>query len=259
MILRLVYSRNRQGTGIRQRRDDRGAPAHSSQDPACAVDGQPGGPLPSGSLCGRSDVEIGLKAIVMLVRSAVGFRRQYRFSCCSRGRLQSYATDAKGALPRWRDRTLAMFEEPALGAHLITPRIGYVHHGIYSGHGNVMHCGAVSCFLPRGAVEEVSLQDFCRGRPVAVREGVPEKFDAREIVERARSRLGENRYRLLTNNCEHFCEWCLRGEQRSYQVERLMRWMPRPRVSSAVSRGRLAYYEASIASRDPCASIRIAP
>ena len=41
-------------------------------------------------------------------------------------------------------------------------------------------------------------------------------------MRRARSRLGEDRYRLLTNNCEHFCEWCLRDEHRSYQVESLL-------------------------------------
>jgi hypothetical protein len=34
--------------------------------------------------------------------------------------------------------------------------------------------------------------------------------------------VGEDRYRLLTNNCEHFCEWCLRGTPRSHQVEALL-------------------------------------
>ena len=28
----------------------------------------------------------------------------------------------------------------------------------------------------------------------------------------ARSRLGERSYRILTNNCEHFCEWCLNAQ-----------------------------------------------
>jgi Lecithin retinol acyltransferase len=32
-------------------------------------------------------------------------------------------------------------------------------------------------------------------------------------------RLGESDYRLLTNNCEHFCNWCLSGVSRSAQVE----------------------------------------
>jgi len=42
------------------------------------------------------------------------------------------------------------------------------------------------------------------------------------VTRRARSRLGENRYRIFTNNCEHFCEWCLRDEHRSDQIENLL-------------------------------------
>jgi Lecithin retinol acyltransferase len=56
-------------------------------------------------------------------------------------------------------------------------------------------------------MEEISLSSFAAGHAVGVIAGVPQKFDAREVVRRARSRLGEDRYRLLTNNCEHFCEW----------------------------------------------------
>lgn len=47
------------------------------------------------------------------------------------------------------------------------------------------------------------------------------QFDAHEVVARARSRLGENRYPVLSNNCEHVCEWCLHGNSRSLQVEHL--------------------------------------
>jgi Lecithin retinol acyltransferase len=126
------------------------------------------------------------------------------------------------------DRRLVDSEVPPLGAHLVSPRFGFVHHGIYVGDGKVVHSGAVSVILPRGPVEEVPLSDFSRGHPIAVRGGEPARFTAHEIVARARSRAGENHYRLLTNNCEHFCEWCLRGRRRSYQVERLTRWI-RPR------------------------------
>lgn len=131
------------------------------------------------------------------------------------------------------DRRLADSEDPPLGAHLITPRLGFVHHGVYVGGGKVMHCGAVSRMLPRGPVEEVSLWEFSRGRPVSVRGGEPVRFTAHEVIARARSRIGENRYRLFTNNCEHFCEWCLRGRCRSYQVERLIGWIhPRGALSA---------------------------
>lgn len=51
------------------------------------------------------------------------------------------------------------------------------------------------------------------------------------IIDRARSRLGARRYRLLRNNCEHFSEWCIVGEPRSVQVEK---WLALPHT---VTRG----------------------
>lgn len=123
------------------------------------------------------------------------------------------------------DHLLTDNEEPPTGAHLVTLRIGYIHHGIYLGAGKVIHSGAVSRLLPRGPVEEVSLERFSRGRRVWIRSGLPPRFTAQEVVARARSRLGEDHYHLFRNNCEHLCEWCLRGRERSYQVERLMRWL----------------------------------
>src|SRR5215469_13896613 len=123
------------------------------------------------------------------------------------------------------DHRLGANEEPPAGAHLITQRIGYVHHGIYLGAGKVIHSGAVSGLLPRGPVEEVSLEVFSRGRGVCIRAGMPTRFPPDEVIGRARSRLGEDHYHLLKNNCEHLCEWCLRGSERSYQVERLQNWL----------------------------------
>ena len=45
------------------------------------------------------------------------------------------------------------------------------------------------------------------------------RFDLATAIARARSRLGEDRYRLWSNNCEHFIEWSLNGVNRSAQVE----------------------------------------
>jgi cytochrome c553 len=107
----------------------------------------------------------------------------------------------------------------ALGSHVVTPRRGYLHHGIYVGDGNVVHYAGLAHGLQRGPVEEISFALFSRGRPVWMRSNEPSSFAPQEVIRRARSRVGEDCYRLLTNNCEHFCEWCLRGEPRSYQVE----------------------------------------
>ena len=121
-----------------------------------------------------------------------------------------------------RDRLLAANEEPPLGAHLITPRFAYAHHRVYVGAGAVVHYRAFASHWRRGPVEEVSLSRFAHSHPVWVRPAGPDALRREEIVRRARSRLGENRYRLLSNNCEHLSEWCVHGEHRSPQVERFL-------------------------------------
>ena len=110
-------------------------------------------------------------------------------------------------------------QEPALGAHLATLRRGYQHHGVYVGQGRVVHYSGLSGFWQCGPVEEVSLSRFANGHPVRVVNHLEPQYSPEEIVWRARSRLGESDYRLLTNNCEHFCNWCLSGNSRSAQVE----------------------------------------
>ena len=105
---------------------------------------------------------------------------------------------------------LPPLEEPPLGAHLVSPRGLYTHHGIYVGRGRVFHYAGFSSGFHRGPVEEVSLEAFARGHTICVHAD-PRAFDPVEVVSRARARLGENDYRLLSNNCLHFCSWCRRG------------------------------------------------
>ena len=110
---------------------------------------------------------------------------------------------------------------PPLAAHVVTSRVGYTHHGIHVGNGRVVHYSGLSRGWRGGPVEDVSLIEFARGRPVRVRVHVDARFDRDAVVARAQSRLGETRYRALTNNCEHLCEWCIYGEHRSRQIEML--------------------------------------
>jgi hypothetical protein len=131
------------------------------------------------------------------------------------------------------DRSLTEYEEPPVGAHLVTPRVAYAHHGVYVGRGTVVHYAAFAKHWHRGPVEETSLTRFADGHPVWVRPARPNGLQCAEIVRRARSRLGENRYRFFSNNCEHLSEWCVNGVHRSSQVERLL---ARVRPVSAVLR-----------------------
>jgi hypothetical protein len=136
-----------------------------------------------------------------------------------------------GVGPCRGDRLLATHEEPPLGAHLVTPRFAYAHHGVYVGRGTVVHYAAFAKHWHRGPVEETSLTRFADRHPVWVRAARPNGLLCAETVRRARSRLGENHYRFLSNNCEHLSEWCVNGEHRSPQVERLL---ARVRCVSAV-------------------------
>jgi hypothetical protein len=113
------------------------------------------------------------------------------------------------------DSPLGPGQEPALGSHVVTSRRFYLHHGIYVGGGYFIHYAGFTRGFHRGPVEEVSIERFSGGRAVWVRFDGPLNVDRLEVVQRARSRLGESSYRLLNNNCSHFCKWCLNGEKRS--------------------------------------------
>jgi Lecithin retinol acyltransferase len=120
-----------------------------------------------------------------------------------------------------------------LGAHLVTPRRGYLHHGIYAGAGRVIHYSGIGRGWRAGPVEEVTLAAFADGRTVQARARIDARFGPAERVARARSRLGEDRYRVFSNNCEHFCEWCVSGAARSRQVETMQSLLRRPLQSFA--------------------------
>jgi len=47
--------------------------------------------------------------------------------------------------------------EPAPGAHLVTQRSGYEHHGIYVGNGRVVHYAGFAGSLHLGPIEETTL------------------------------------------------------------------------------------------------------
>jgi Lecithin retinol acyltransferase len=147
--------------------------------------------------------------------------------------------------------------EPELGAHLVTPWFGFAHHGIYIGNGRVIQYGALMFNLIRKPVEDVSMARFASGRAVFVVQHAECCLSAAEVVHRARSRLGERRYRLFSNNCEHFVEWCLHDVGRSFQAESALAY-PRQlgeRIEAAI----LGLVQRMLAVRAPARDVSALP
>jgi hypothetical protein len=116
--------------------------------------------------------------------------------------------------------TEGSLQRVAAGTQLIARRFGYRHHGIYVGNGCVIHY--VRCLrYPLGLIEEIPLTQFTRAPRLCVGRVPCGRFGGADVVTRARSRLGERRYDLWGNNCEHFANWAQSGEHRSLQVESL--------------------------------------
>jgi len=148
-------------------------------------------------------------------------------------------------------RGFSLDAEPLPGTELVTRRSGYEHHGIYAGNGMVIHYAGFAKSLHRGPVEELSIAQFADGHEVSVRANPAAAFVGMEAVRRARSRLGEDSYRLLTNNCEHFVSWCLFGEARSSQVRACLL---HPRIAFHAVTGLFRAYLAAARRRHASAS-----
>jgi hypothetical protein len=73
--------------------------------------------------------------------------------------------------------------------------------------------------LKTGPVKITSLFEFAQGKVCAVRKysSTDKKYTPFEIVKRAKSRVGEEKYDIFFNNCEHFAEWCCTGVENCHQ------------------------------------------
>jgi len=97
----------------------------------------------------------------------------------------------------------------------------YQHYGVYTGNGNVIHFAPLEgqeISYENGVIHETTLEKFLGGRTLKIDTNIVKSFSEQEIIQRAKSRLGEKEYDLIFNNCEHFTRWCITGESRSYQV-----------------------------------------
>ena len=110
-------------------------------------------------------------------------------------------------------------ELPSVGDHLVSKRRLYTHHGIYIGDNRVVHYSGLAQGLQSGPIVISDMKEFLSGQPCQIRHYKEARFSPEEIKARAISRLGENLYHPLFNNCEHFAEWCISKRNKSRQVD----------------------------------------
>ena len=103
----------------------------------------------------------------------------------------------------------------APGDHIKSKRLAYSHHGIYLGNKIVAHYSGLCENLSGGPVEVCSIEKFKSGSDLILEK---RKGNIRS-PQRALSRLGEKKYNLIKNNCEHFASWASQGKNKSTQVE----------------------------------------
>lgn len=106
------------------------------------------------------------------------------------------------------------------GDHLAVNRGYYTHHGLYVGHHQVIHYyGSLLDKARTGQVVQSSLNAFLEGQSYQVIPHPDRRFNRETCIVRAHARLGEQRYHLLFNNCEHFVCWCIDDDHHSPQIE----------------------------------------
>ncbi|HPO15436.1 MAG TPA: lecithin retinol acyltransferase family protein [Candidatus Hydrogenedentes bacterium] len=143
--------------------------------------------------------------------------------------------------------------------------LGYEHYGVYVGWNKVIHYTGESEIGRNAIIQKTSLDCFLKGstsyfvlafaakkktkkkpsvsapkvnakRTIVQDNVIPllleflgrsqhQLFSPEETVQRAYSRLGEQNYSLMFNNCEHFAVWCKTGLNKSYQIKKLFAYL----------------------------------
>ena len=97
------------------------------------------------------------------------------------------------------------------GDHVAYSRLLYAHHCIYIGKGWAVH------LTDKGVVKDL-FEDMVGSSEFWVIEH-DNGYSRKKIVKRAKRKVnGYDKYNLIFNNCEHFCEWCCTGFAWSHQV-----------------------------------------
>lgn len=124
----------------------------------------------------------------------------------------------------------------------------YDHYGVYENDKRIYEYAESDSNFGRADIHTTTLKDFMRGSGSCFvlifpeEYGKPAKLEIpvfsaadysgkaaayhlyppEETIQRAKSKLGETKYNLLFNNCEHYAIWCKTGIHESHQIEDLL-------------------------------------
>ncbi len=106
----------------------------------------------------------------------------------------------------------------AAADHIQVPR----QHGLFMHHGIDLGDGTIAHYLEGKQIIRSTLDEFSCGEMVRIIQH--DKASSKRVtISRAISRIGEESYNLLFNNCEHFAYWCKTGVHRCKQMESLLK------------------------------------
>ncbi len=123
-----------------------------------------------------------------------------------------------------RSRSVLISEsDPLPGDHIYVKGSSrfYKHHGIYIGHGKVIHVSGSIREKVHPEVRETDLSSF-------LKDGVPrrrvyeKRLPASETIRIAKEQLRSGSYSMVWNNCENFATYCVRGKKKSLQVRKII-------------------------------------
>lgn len=200
----------------------------------------------------EEDIQVRIENKINEIRDEIGSRVNNVFITANK-----ISSNVRQALDLEVDPGL--LEPPDFGDIICVHRIGFEHYGVYVGDDKVIHYDIDPTDHYKICIHQAPMEEFLNGslvysicefpkiygRPT---EEVPfaefrKKFahpeaaqtlwdvlkisnyhlyTPEETVIRARERIGETKYSLLTNNCEHFAIWCKTGISESHQIEDVM-------------------------------------
>ena len=123
-----------------------------------------------------------------------------------------------------RSQSVSLSEADLLpGDHVYVkrPTRHYKHHGIYIGHGQVIHVSGSIREKRDPEVRQSDLATFLNGG-ILRRRDYKKRLPAAETIRLAKKHLHNKHFSIVRNNCEHFASFCVTGKKKSRQVRKIL-------------------------------------